>query len=104
MTVEASLSDQVGSQRVYVSYSSPSITINVENKPISSANVYFVDDKGKTERLTEITEGVYETSPNFKGVAKKTYSTLLKMKEVQNHCNFVLRTRKNDDNDPPKRN
>ena len=32
------------------------------------------------------------------------YSTLLKIKEVQNHCNFVLRTKKNDDNDPPKRN
>lgn len=32
------------------------------------------------------------------------YSTLPKIKEAQNHCNFVLRTRKNDDNDPPKRN
>ena len=30
--------------------------------------------------------------------------TLLKMEEAQNHCNFVLRTIKNDDNDPPKRN
>jgi hypothetical protein len=34
----------------------------------------------------------------------RDYSTLLKIKEAQNHCNFVLRTRKNDDNDPPKRN
>jgi hypothetical protein len=32
------------------------------------------------------------------------YSTLLKIKEAQNHCNFVLRTINNDDNDPPKRN
>lgn len=74
LTVEASLSDQVGSQRVYVSYSSPSITINVENKPISSANVTYVDDKGKTERLTQITEGVYETSPTFKGIVGNTYT------------------------------
>jgi hypothetical protein len=33
-----------------------------------------------------------------------SYSTLLKIKEAQNHCNFVLRTINNDDNDPPKRN
>ena len=35
---------------------------------------------------------------------RQTYSTLLKIKEAQNHCNFVLRTKKNDNNDPPKRN
>ena len=32
----------------------------------------------------------------------KDYSTLLKIKEAQNHCNFVLQTIKNDDNDPSK--
>ena len=73
-TVEASLSDQVGPHRVYVSYSSPSIKINVENEPVSSAIVSFVDDKGKTERLTEITAGIYETSPTFKGIVGNTYT------------------------------
>ena len=74
LTVEASLSDQIGPHRVYISYSSPSITINIENKPISSAKVSFVDDKGKTERLTEIAQGVYETSSNFKGIVGNTYA------------------------------
>ena len=33
---------------------------------------------------------------------ERVYYTLLKLKEVQNHCNFVLRTIKNDNDDPPK--
>lgn len=52
--VKASLSNQVDSQKVHISYSSPSITINVESKPILSANVSFIDDKGKTEILRGI--------------------------------------------------
>ena len=52
--VKASFSNQVDLQKVYTPYSSPSITINVENKPILSANVSFIDDKGKTEILGRI--------------------------------------------------
>ncbi len=85
LTVEASLSDQAGPHRVYLSYSSPSITINVENRPINSAVVSFVDDKGKTENLTEITDGVYQTSATFKGVVGNTYTLNIHLSNGKNY-------------------
>lgn len=74
LTVEASLSDQIGPHRVFVSYSSPSITLNIENRPVTSARVSFVDDTGNTQRLSGIADGVYETSENFKGIVGNTYT------------------------------
>lgn len=85
LTVEASLSDQVGPYRVYVSYSSPSITINIENKPIKSAVVAFVDDKGKTEKLTEIADGIYQTSATFKGIVGNTYTLNIHLSNGKNY-------------------
>ncbi|MEY4538691.1 MAG: hypothetical protein RLZZ306_448 [Bacteroidota bacterium] len=72
-TVEANLSNQDGPQRVLVSYSSPSITINVENKPVSKAQVFITDDKGGRVNLTEIENGIYESSANYKGVVGNSY-------------------------------
>lgn len=74
LTVEASLSNQAGVQRVILSYSSPSITINVENKPISNALIFITDDKGGRVNLTEIVSGIYETSANYKGTVGNTYT------------------------------
>lgn len=85
LTVEASLSDQVGPHRVYLSYSSPSITINVENKPIKSAVVSFADSKGKIENLTEIADGVYQTSATFKGIAGDTYTLNIRLLNGKNY-------------------
>ena len=56
-----------------VSYSSPSIKINVENKPIIGASVFITDDKGGRVVLNEIEDGIYETSNTYKGVAGNTY-------------------------------
>ena len=73
LTIEGTLSNQEGAQRVIVSYSSPSIKINVENKPIIGASVFITDDKGGRVVLNEIEDGIYETSNTYKGVAGNTY-------------------------------
>jgi hypothetical protein len=74
LTVESSLSNQEGPHKVLVSTSSPSITINVENKPINKATVYVTDDKNGREDLTETIDGTYETSAKFKGIVGNTYT------------------------------
>ena len=74
LTVEATLSNQAGAQRVMVSYSSPSITINVENKPVQKALVFITDDKGGRVNLTEIVNGIYETVPTYKGIVGNIYT------------------------------
>lgn len=73
LTVEATLSNQASAQRVLISYSSPSISINVENKPVIKASVFITDDKGGRENLTEIVDGIYETTANYKGIVGNTY-------------------------------
>ena len=73
-TVEGTLSNQKGPHRVLVSYSSPSITINVENKPIINAQVFITDDKGGRVNLAAIAEGIYETSDNYKGIVGNIYT------------------------------
>lgn len=86
LTVEASLSNQAGAQRVIVSYSSPSITLNVENKPVQKALVFITDDKGGRVNLTEIVDGIYETLPNYKGIIGNIYTlhiTLLNGKKYE---------------------
>ena len=74
LTVEAFLSNQKGPYRVLISTSSPSITINTENKPIKNARVSITDDKGKRENLTETLEGTYVTSVSFRGIVGYIYT------------------------------
>lgn len=73
LTVEAALSNQKGPHKVLISASSPSIKINVENRPFTNAKVFITDDKGGREDLTETLEGTYQTSSNFKGIVGYTY-------------------------------
>jgi Domain of unknown function (DUF4249) len=79
LTVEATLSNQTERHRVFVSFSSPSITVNVENIPVKSAQVSITDDKGGRELLTEIENGVYETSSNYKGIVGNTYQLHIRL-------------------------
>lgn len=74
LTIEAILSNQEGPHKVLVSYSSPSISINVENTPITNARVYIIDDKNKRQDLNESVVGTYLTSSNFKGIVGNTYT------------------------------
>jgi Domain of unknown function (DUF4249) len=73
LTIEAALSNQKGPYKVLISLSSPSISINTENKPITNARVFITDDKGKREDLTETFDGNYQTSTVFKGIVGYTY-------------------------------
>ncbi len=74
LTVEATLSNQKGPHKVILSYSSPSITINVENKPVYDAEVFITDDKGATITLMEGANGIYYTSSDFRGVVGNIYT------------------------------
>ena len=73
LTIEASLSNQKGPHKALISVSSPSISINVDNKPFTNAKVFIIDGKGGRENLTEITAGAYQTSPTFKGIVGYSY-------------------------------
>jgi Domain of unknown function (DUF4249) len=74
LIVQATLSNQNGPHRVVLSYSSPNIKINVEDTPIKNAVVFIKDDKNQTESLTEISDGIYETSSAYKGIIGNTYT------------------------------
>ena len=74
LTVEGSLSNQIGPHRVTVSTSSPSLSINVENIPIKGAEVFITDNKGGKEVLTELVDGIYETSAAFRGIVGNIYT------------------------------
>ena len=73
LVVEATLSNQKGPHKVLVSFSSPSIDINVENKPVKDAQVYITDDKNVREDLKEKEDGEYLTTSNFRGIVGNTY-------------------------------
>jgi hypothetical protein len=73
LTVEASLTDQVGPQKVKLYSSSDKLTGSYF-VPITRAKVYFVDEKGVQENLTESAiKGTYLTSANFAGRVGGTY-------------------------------
>jgi hypothetical protein len=74
LVVEATLSNQNGPHKVFISYSSPSININVENRPIKNAIVYITDSKNVREDLTEDKDGEYVTSSKFRGIVGNTYT------------------------------
>jgi len=74
LTVEASLSDQVGPQKVKLYASSDKLTGSYF-LPITKAKVYFLDEKGVQEDLTEsVTKGTYLTSSKFAGRVGGTYT------------------------------
>ena len=74
LTVEASINDQVGPQKVKL-YSSSNKLTGSYFLPISKAKVYFVDEKGIKEDLTEsATKGTYLSSAKFAGRVGGTYT------------------------------
>jgi hypothetical protein len=74
LTVQANLSNQERPHRVILSQSSPNIKLNTEDSPIKKAVVFIKDDKNQTENLTEISDGIYETSAGYKGIIGNTYT------------------------------
>lgn len=73
LTVEASLTDQVGPQKVKLYNSSDKLTGSYF-LPITKAKVYIVDEKGIQENLTESSlKGTYLTSAKFAGRVGGTY-------------------------------
>jgi Domain of unknown function (DUF4249) len=91
LTVEATLSNQAERHRIFVSFSSPSISINVENIPVKKAQVFITDDKGGRELLTEIEDGVYETSPNYKGIVGNSYQLHIILENGKKYESMVER-------------
>jgi Domain of unknown function (DUF4249) len=85
LTVEAILSNQSGPHKVLISTSSPSITVNFDNTPIKRAIVYLTDDKNGRENLTEIIDGTYLTSANFKGIVGNTYILHINLPNGKNY-------------------
>ncbi|MEA5259782.1 DUF4249 domain-containing protein [Arcicella aquatica] len=74
LTVEATLSNQKGPHKVVLSFSSPSIKINVDNVPVKNAQVFITDDKGGRETLSETDNGIYVTSATYQGVVGNAYT------------------------------
>lgn len=74
LTVEASLSDQVGPQKVKLYLSADKLTGSYFT-PVTRAKVYFMDAKGVREDLVESSnKGTYYTSAKFTGVVGGTYT------------------------------
>jgi len=74
LSVEATMSNQKGPHKVILSFSSPSITINVENVPVKNAQVFITDNKGGRENLTEMDKGIYVTSATYRGIVGNAYT------------------------------
>lgn len=73
LTIEATLSDQPKSHRVYISYSTPSILSSLGSEQVKGAKVTLTDDLGRTETLNEVTKGIYETSSSYQGEVGRSY-------------------------------
>ena len=76
IVVEADIQDQNGIQTVKITktanFSSPSIYDKVQG-----AEVVISDNAGNSEKLTEVSAGIYQTK-NLKGVEKRTYFLSIK--------------------------
>jgi hypothetical protein len=73
LTVEASLSDQPGPHKVRLYMSSNKIFAGYF-LPILKAKVYFTDENGVKETLTDPTgKGIYQTSATYRGKVGSTY-------------------------------
>ncbi len=74
LTVDATLTDQVGSQKVKLYASSDKITGSYF-LPITRAKVYIIDEKGFREDFIELTtKGTYLSSTKFTGRVGGTYT------------------------------
>lgn len=79
LTVEASLTDQLGPHKVKLYSSSDKLTGSFF-LPITRAKVYFIDEKGIREDLVEsATKGTYSTSSKFAGRVGGTYTLNIEM-------------------------
>jgi Domain of unknown function (DUF4249) len=77
LTVEASLTDQLGPHKVKLYSSSDKLT-GAYFLPISKAKVYFLDEKGIREDVPEsATKGTYLTSSKYMGRVGGTYTLFI---------------------------
>jgi hypothetical protein len=81
VSVEAELSDIAERSFVNLTYSSEKTINDVVFTPIEKAKVYFIDNQGKKELLTEINYGFYKPSSTFKGEVGKTYTLRIETKD-----------------------
>ena len=74
LTVEAELSDAPDRSFVNLNFSSEKTINDVVFTPVQKAKVFFIDNQGKKEALTEISYGYYKPMAGFKGEVAKTYT------------------------------
>lgn len=73
LTVEAELSDIADKSFVNINFSSEKTINDVVFTPVEKAKVYFIDNQGKKEQLSEISYGFYKPVASFKGESGKNY-------------------------------
>jgi hypothetical protein len=77
LTIDATITDQPNISKLNIYKSSDDITNSVF-KPISQAKIYYLDEKGLIETLTESSVlGTYLPSKNFKGKVGSTYTLFI---------------------------
>lgn len=77
LTIDATLTDQLNTTKVLIYRSSDDLTNSVF-KPVTQAKVYFTDEKGLKENLTESSvAGTYLPTKNFVGKIGSTYILII---------------------------
>ena len=74
LTIEAELSNLEGNSFVNINYSSEKTINDVVFTPIEKAKVYFIDNQGNKEFLTQLNYGYYKPATTFKGEIGKSYA------------------------------
>jgi hypothetical protein len=81
LTIEAELTNLEGRSFVNIAYSSAKTVNDVLFSPIGKAKVYFIDNQGVKEFLSEVGYGFYKPSATFKGQVGKTYAVHIETPE-----------------------
>jgi hypothetical protein len=72
LVVEGFISNQLGPYRVYLNFSEP-YTSTVILSSIAGAKVEIVDDVNNIYPLEPVSNGIYESKPNLRGLIGKSY-------------------------------
>ena len=95
LTIQADITNQIGSSKVRLYNSSEGIIGNVRFENITGAKIFLKDDQNKTVNFSESKEGIYIPPDNYKGEVGRTYTLsieltsgekIISMPETMNEC------------------
>ncbi|MEQ9438179.1 MAG: DUF4249 domain-containing protein [Cyclobacteriaceae bacterium] len=84
LVVDGILTNQTKEHQVRITYSSPNLQV-FEDEAVRGAEVYIEDEEGNRTLLSEVEEGLYQTSADFAGAVGNAYSLHIRTAEDKSY-------------------